>query len=117
MEVIITQSGKGGTLRLIKRSLKTRETIVVTTEAEKISIQRIAKALAIDIPEPVVFTDLVQRDFLNSEDGDPFEKGLLLDDVESMLRSLFRCNIKSISINERDSINEDDEISYFEEVK
>jgi len=108
MEIIIAPRGSGKTLKLIKRSLKTGETVVVNTEAQKNSVMSIAKTIKADIPEPVVFTDLLHREFLNSEDMDPYEKGLLLDNVGDMLRSLFRCNIKSITLNEEDYLNEED---------
>lgn len=113
MEIIIGPRGMGKTLKLVKRSLKTRETVVVNTQAEKNSIVSIAKAIKADIPEPVVFTDLLHRDFLNSEDADPYEKGLLLDNVGDMLRILFRCNIKSITLNEEDGLNEEDHLNLF----
>ena len=87
-KLIIGGRQSGRTLELIKYSAKTGNTIVCSNAAQRRYLIETAAHLNLSIPEPIVVNgNTIHNDSVQKQIREP--KGILIDDMDYLLDSLF----------------------------
>ncbi len=115
MEIVITDRNSGKILKLIKRSSSTGEVIVVSSQNEKDTLLRVSNFTGFKIPEPVIFTGMLKIDF--PEQDDRFKKGVIISNMDDIIKVLFRTKINLVVFTEASSLSDNDNVSFFEEIR
>lgn len=84
-KLIFGDRGSGKTTELIEESAKTGAYIVVPTRIRARNVFRSAKELGLNIPYPLTVNEMIYE----SPSSDIFQKGILIDNLESILCYLF----------------------------
>ena len=113
MEVIVAPGGAGKTVELIQRSAETGAIIVCVNNAARSGILKTSQAMGLEIPKPVLFTDLISYYYDPSQKG--YEKGLLIDNLDLMLDRIFGNTVLAATFRDEFRINETD--LFFRRVK
>lgn len=95
-EFILTPRGSGKTTRLIKISAETKYPIVCVSENAAKEISDKAISLGIDIPQPVSFHSC-KEGFLGKS-----VRGILIDNVELLLRHLAGVPVIAVTASKED---------------
>lgn len=104
MKIINLPRGQGKTTRLLFASEFNDAPILCHTHASKDYLMERANILKLDIPEPIVISDIVN----NKLNGNKImDKDLLVDEAPRVLQSLLHClgmrgEIKAITLTEED---------------
>lgn len=118
-KVLYIPRGAGKSTILMHESARTRFVMVVRSDQFKWHIEREAKYLQLDIPEPITFEQFINKDYNRRS-----IKGFLIDDVQDLLKLIAGpIPIVTIAVNndndfdERDpSINDEEECQAINEL-
>lgn len=92
MEIIRGGRGSGKTTKLVAMAATHKYHIVCPSYAHVKHIENIAKELKLDIPKPITIHDLEKLW------GIGMDKKVLIDDIDTTLRVLFRREVRAVTI-------------------
>lgn len=95
-KAIILQRGKGKTTELINLSAKTGEYIVCHSHSVK-HIADAAKSMGLQIPYPLSYHEFIEGRYYGKG-----VKGVLIDEIGSLLREISRVPVSAITLSPED---------------
>lgn len=104
MKIINLPRGQGKTTRLLYASEFNDAPILCHTRASKDYLMDRANDLKLDIPEPIVVSDIVNNKLRGNK---AMDKDLLVDEAPYVLQALLHClgmrgEVKAITLTEKD---------------
>ena len=104
MKIINLPRGQGKTTRLLYASEFNDAPILCHTHASKDYLMDRANDLKLDIPEPIVISDIVNNKLRGNK---AMDKDLLVDEAPYVLQALLHCfgmrgEVKAITLTEKD---------------